>query len=236
MTFPFNVIDLTHIISPATPSWEGDCGFQHRVILDYSDCTTPIQFKVQKINMYAGLGTHIDAPAHCIPDGKTVDKLELDELIAPCIVIDTSKQAHEFWQLSPDDIRQFERKHGQIGAGAFVIIRTGWDQYWGEPEKYRNNMQFPSISCGATDLLLERNIAGLGIDTLSPDTPDSNYPVHAGILSAGKYLVENVANSSKMPPKGSFSLALPIHIEDGTEAPIRLIGLINTSIAGKAMR
>ena len=236
MTFPFKAIDLTHIISPTTPSWEGDCGFQHQVILDYGDCTTPVKFKVQKINMYAGLGTHIDAPAHCFPGGKTVDQLELNELIAPCIVIDVSKQAHESWQLSPEDIRQFECEHGQIGAESFVMIRTGWDQYWNEPDKYRNHLQFPSVSRDAADLLLERKIVGLGIDTLSPDTPDSGYPVHETILGAGKYLVENVGNLSKMPPKGGFSLALPIQIKDGTEAPIRLIGLINTSISGKAMR
>lgn len=226
MKFPFKTIDLTHTISPTSPTWEGDCGFQHQVILDYADCTTPVKFKVQKINMYAGLGTHIDAPAHCIPGGKTVDKLDLDELIAPCVVIDVSKQAHESWQLSPEDIRQFEREQGQIGAGSFVIIRTGWDQYWNEPDRYRNNLQFPSISRNTANLLLERKIAGLGIDTLSPDTHDSGYPVHEAILGAGKYLVENVANSSKMPPKNGFSLALPICTEGGTEAPMRLIGLI----------
>ena len=226
MTFPFKVIDLTHIISSTSPSWEGGCGFQHQVILNYADCTTPVQFKVQKINMYAGLGTHIDAPAHCIPCGKTVDELKLDELIAPCIVIDVSKQAHESWQLSHKDIRQFEREHDQIGDGAFVIVRTGWDQYWNEPEKYRNHLQFPSISLDAAELLLERKIAGLGIDTLSPDTPGSGYPVHEAILGAGKYIVENVANSSELPPRDSFSLALPIRTEGGTEAPMRLIGLI----------
>lgn len=225
MTFPFKAIDLTHTLSPTTPTWEGDCGFQHQTILDYADCTTPVKFKVQKINMFAGLGTHIDAPAHCIPGGKTVDQLELDELIAPCIVIDVSKQAHETWQLSPDDIRQFEREHGQIDPGSFVIIHTGWEQYWNEPEKYRNNLQFPSISIDAAELLLVRQIAGLGIDTLSPETPDSGYPVHEAILGAGKYIVENVANSSELPHVGSFSLALPIRTEGGTEAPMRLIGL-----------
>ena len=129
-------------------------------------------------------------------------------------------------QLFREDIRQFEREHGQIGAGAFVIVRTGWEQYWNEPEKYRNNLQFPSISRDAAELLLERKIAGLGIDTLSPDTPGSGYPVHEAILGAGKYIVENVANSSELPPLDSFSLALPIRTEGGTEAPMRLIGLI----------
>ena len=50
--------------------------------------------------------------------------------------------------------------------------------------------------------------------------------MHQAILGAGKYIVENVANSSELPLKGSFSLALPIRTEGGTEAPMRLIGFL----------
>ena len=227
MLFPFKIIDLTHTLSATSPSWEGDCGFKHETVLDYASCTTQTKFKVQKFNMYAGLGTHMDAPAHCIPGGKTIDALELSDTCAPCIVIDVSKEAHEYYQLPPEAISAFEQQYGSITAGSFVIIRTGWDKLWHEPMKYRNNLQFPSISSEAALLLLERQIAGLGIDTLSPDTPNSRYPVHQSILGAGKYLVENVANSEKLPPQGSFSLALPLRIEGATEAPMRLIGLIN---------
>lgn len=70
---------------------------------------------------------------------------------------------------------------------------------------------------------------GLGIDTLSPDTEASGYPVHQAILGAGKYLVENVANADKLPPVGGFSLVMPIPTEGGTEAPIRLIGLVKNN-------
>lgn len=226
MTFPFKIIDLTHTLSTKTPSWEGDCGFQHETVLDYASCTTEVKFKVQKIHMYAGLGTHMDAPAHCIADGKTIDKLGLDDTCAPCIVIDVSKEAHECYQLPIAAISEFERQFGEIGDGSFVIIRTGWDSLWSKPEAYRNHLRFPSVSNDAALFLLNRNIVGLGIDTLSPDTPNSGYPVHQAILGAGKYIVENVANSSKLPPRGSFSLALPLAIKDATEAPIRLIGLV----------
>lgn len=229
MQFPYKIVDLTHPLSTSIPSWEGVCGFQHNTSIDYADCTTAVKFKVQKLNMDAGIGTHIDAPAHCIPGGKTIDQLELDELIAPCVVIDVSKDADESYQLSPDDIRQFERQHGIIKEKSFVIIRTGWDRFWSTPSKYRNQLQFPTIAQNTALLLLERNIVGLGIDTLSPDTPKSGYPVHQAILSAGKYIVENVANSNKLPPQGSFSLSLPIRIEGATEAPMRLIGLIQKS-------
>lgn len=226
MIFPYKIIGLTHTLTTTTPSWEGDCGFQHETVLDYAACTSDVKFKVQKIHMYAGLGTHMDAPAHCIPGGKTIDALGIENACASCVVIDVSREAHESYQLSAATIHEFEHQYGKIGAESFVIIRTGWDSFWSDPSAYRNHLKFPSVSQDAACLLLKRDIVGLGIDTLSPDTPDSGYPVHQVILGAGKYIVENVANSSKLPPQGSFSLALPILIEGGTEAPMQLIGLI----------
>ena len=108
-----------------------------------------------------------------------------------------------------------------------MIFWTGWDRYWKQPEKYRNNLVFPSISVEAADFLLtERNITGLGIDTLSPDNPANGYPVHKLILGANKYIVENIANAGSLPPVGSYSLVLPMKIKDGTEAPVRMVGLI----------
>ena len=227
MKLPFHVIDLTHPITSTSPTWEGVCGFQHDIGLDYGACTTPVKFRVQNITMHAGVGTHIDAPAHCISGAKTVDELRLDDLIAPCVVIDISKQAHAKYQCLSSDIHSFEKKYGKIPKGTLVIIRTGWAQFWNQPEQYRNELQFPSISLAAANLLLERHIVGLGIDTLSPDTENSGFPVHQAILGAGKYIIENVANADKLPPIGSFTLALPILTTDGTEAPIRFIALLN---------
>ena len=222
----FKLIDLTHTLTPEVASWNGSCGFQHDVKLDYEDCTTEVKFRVQQIKMHAGIGTHMDAPAHCIPGGKTIDELPLEQLVAPCVVIDVSAKAHERYSVSVQDITNFEAQHGKIPKDTFVIIYTGWDQFWNEPEKYRNNLVFPNISIEATELLLERNIIGLGIDTLSPDRPEEGYHVHQLLLGNGKYIVENVANAKQLPPTGSHSLALPIKTLGGTEAPIRVIGMI----------
>ena len=226
MLFPFKLIDLTHPLKENIPYWDAHCSFHHNNTLDYSDCTTEVKFRVQNITTPAGIGTHIDAPAHCDPIGKTIDKINLDECVAHCVVIDISHKIHETYQCSPEDIINFENQHQLIKPKDFVIIWTGWSKFWGEPEKYRNNLVFPSISKEAAQLLLTRNIAGLGIDTLGPDTPESGYPVHQLMLGNGKYLLENIANANLLPPAGSFILFAPLLIAGGTEAPLRLMGFI----------
>ena len=54
---------------------------------------------------------------------------------------------------------------------------------------------------------------------------DSNFPVHQIMLSAGKYIIENIAHANQLNATGDFIIALPIKIQNGTEAPIRLVGM-----------
>ncbi|KKT00996.1 MAG: hypothetical protein UW07_C0014G0007 [Candidatus Nomurabacteria bacterium GW2011_GWF2_43_8] len=220
------VVDLTHTLSEIIPTWDGSCGFELSINSDYKDCTPPNLFRTQKIKCGAGIGTHMDAPAHVVPGGKTIDKLTLEELATDCAVIDVSEEANENYIIMPQVVEKFEKEHGKIKSNSFVIFYTGWERYWKTPEKYINNHIFPSVHENTAKMLLGREIAGLGIDTLSADTGAGGFPVHRAVLGAGKYLVENIANAKNLPPTGAKIFVLPMKIKDGTEAPIRLVALI----------
>jgi kynurenine formamidase len=226
MNKEWKLIDLTHKLSPEVPSWDGSCGFELSIDTDYEDCTPPDLFRTQKIKCGAGIGTHMDSPAHMILNGRTIDKLNLEELITNCVVIDISSEAIENYIAMPEVIEKFENQYGKIEPNTFVIFYTGWDKHWNNREKYNNDHKFPSIDVSTAKLLVERNISGLGIDTLSADTGINGFPVHRMILGADKYLVENIANAKELPPVGARILVLPINIEGGTEAPIRLVALL----------
>lgn len=220
----FQWIDLTHELSEKIPTWNGSCGFQHIDILKYGDCTTDCKFLVQRIELLAGIGTHIDAPAHCFPDGKTVKDIPLQTLISPCVVINVSEEAHEEYFIDIQTIEKFEKEHGNIYKNTFVIFYTGWERFWNQPQKYHNNYRFPSVTKRVAEYLISKEVAGIGIDTLSPDRPESGFPVHQVILGADKYIIENIAHANRMPATGGYSFAMPIKTE-GTEAPIRLVGM-----------
>jgi kynurenine formamidase len=223
MSLPFEVIDLTHTLSAETPTWTGDCGFEYELLFDY-DPADPVKFRIHKIHMSAGTGTHLDAPLHCFANATDIATIPLHDLIAPCVVIDVSYCEPDY-VVCVQDIEDFEARYGAIPQECFVIIHTGWSRFWDEPIRYRNDLVFPSISLEAAQYFLDRKIVGLGIDTLSPDTATSGYPVHHLLLGAGKYLVENVANANKLPAVGAYSFVLPVKIKEGTEAPVRMIGV-----------
>lgn len=218
------LIDLTHMLTPQVPTWNGNCGFHIEVVKNYGN-GDEVRFRNNTLSFEAGIGTHMDAPAHCIPDAVAIGDLSLTDLISPGVMIDVSLKAHESYTLTPLDVENFETQYNKIEKNSFVIIYTGWGKRCPNPEDYRNKYRFPSISKEAAELLLERKIKGLGIDTLSPDRPESGYPVHQLLLGSGKYIIENIANAHLLPPKGFYVFALPLKIQGATESPIRLIAL-----------
>lgn len=220
----YDFVDLTHKLHPQVPTWQGGCGFKSDIKLDYTK--SKLSFRVQKLSMHAGIGTHMDAPSHCIPTGQSVADLPLVNLFAPGVVIKAPPDIHPSFSFKPEHIHDFEKKHGEIPKGACVLFHSGWDIYWIDPSNYRNHLHFPSVHKETAALLLEREIKGLGIDTLSPDRPKEGYPVHEAVLGAGKFIIENVAHLGSMPESGFTVIALPINIELGTEAPIRLVAMV----------
>lgn len=224
---PYTLIDLTHPLTPEAPTWEGECGF----FLKTRAAVNPLedsQFCVQEFSLKAGFGTHMDAPRHCFIDQKSVADFDIKDLIALAVILDISKKVRiqPSAQLTTEDIFDFERHYGLIEEGSIALISSGWDKRWHDPVSYRNDMIFPTIAHNAAELLRDRGCRGVGIDTLSPDLPDSGYPVHKSILSANGIILENVANLENMPPKGGLVLISPLRIIGAAESPIRLIGLI----------
>jgi kynurenine formamidase len=101
-----------------------------------------------------------------MPGRKCIHELEVNDLCMPCVVIDVSGKAHERYSVTPEDIIFFENQYGVIGRDSCVMIKTGWEIFWSQPERYRNGHVFPSVSGNAARLLVERGVAALGIDTL----------------------------------------------------------------------
>jgi len=221
------IIDLTQPLFPDIPTWTGSCGFCLEVKKDYD-----LIFKVHQIKMHAGAGTHIDAPSHRFQGALDISEIPLEQLFVAACVIDVSSKASKNYEISSEDIQHFEKAHGRIPSGNLVIGYTGWSRFWTDPKTYRGidaegRMHFPAFSAQAAELLLERNIAGIAIDTLSPDCLDDSFPVHRLILGANKYIIENVGDCSQMPPKGASVIALPLKAKEATESPIRMIGIIS---------
>src|SRR5687767_6093480 len=158
-------------------------------------------------------GTHLDAPIHFAEGKTTVDRIPLERLIAPAIVIDVSDRAaaNADYRLTADDIRDWESRHGTIAAGTIVLLRTGWGKRWPNRKSYfgddtpgaTDNLHFPSYGEEAARLLVtERRIGALGVDTASIDRGQSrDFLVHRIAGEANVPGFENLAGLDRLPPR-----------------------------------
>ncbi len=223
------VIDLTHPLYDEMPFWPGGVPFKKIRLVDYDQ-----GYQLHKFETGENTGTHVDAPSHFIKGNKTIDQLSLSELIVPAVVIDIQKKVAENpdYQLTAADVRTWEAEQGKIPAGSLVIINTGWHKRFVNPKKYINMgddkvMHFPGFGPDSAEFLVERNVAGIGIDTLSLDYgPSKDFATHVIMLKANKYQIENLTNLDALPPTGATIIVGVLPVKNGSQAQARIIALL----------
>ena len=228
--FPFSILDLTHTINPSIPHWPGSKQFTNTVKHSYKD----VGCHVTEYSMTAGLGTHVDAPAHFIEGGKHIAQLNIADLIAPAVMLDVSSAVagDADYTVQPSDIDAYEKSFGPIKRGSLVLICTGWSERWPDSISYRNadvqgKNHFPGVSLEAAQMLSERAIGGIGIDTFSLDAGlATTFPVHNFLLAKGLYFIENLTNLNKIPPTGAYVGVFPLLVDEGSEAPARVVAFL----------
>ena len=168
-------IDLSYSYDNDTIFWPGGETYNHCLNVFGSGKT---HYAAGTFTCAEHGGTHVDAPYHFAEDGITVDVIPINDLIAPCIVIDISDKVliTSDYLLSYDDIITFENKYGIIEKDTIVLIKTGWHKnyqcgsqkylgYYPKPQEDYNpetsDLSFPGIGIEASLLLLERCVKGM---------------------------------------------------------------------------
>lgn len=225
------IFDLTHVWGPNFPVYFGAASPEFEVL---STVESGGYYK-NLLRYDEHVGTHMDSPAHFVADGVTADRLPIESLFAPLVVIDIAARAAEDpdAQGTPDDIIAWESTHGPIPAGAFVALNSGWDATLATPGGFinldANNVQhYPGWHPEAAALLVgEREIVGAGVDTASLDFGMStDFGSHLTLLPAGKYGIEGLANLGSLPASGaSIIVGGPKHVA-ASGGPARVFAVV----------
>ncbi len=232
-------IDLTHTLDENNVFWPTANEFAH-VEVAHGETAGGWFYSSYDLRLSEHGGTHLDAPEHFAEGHQTADQIPLTRLIGPAAVIDVSEAsaANRDYRFTVEDVTAWEVENGELPAGAIVLFRTGFDQYWPDRKAYMGTakrgaegvaeLSFPGISEELAQFLVDqRDIAAVGLDTPSLDYGKSqDFIAHRILLGDNIPGFENVANLGQLPPKGAKVVALPIKIKDGSGGPLRIIALI----------
>ena len=234
------------------------------------------QFQWGYFSLDEHFSTHIDSTDHYQndkstlhgkPDNRTVDQYGIEELFRPAVYIDVSERvarelAKNGGKPSPDrkktnfdnmvTVADLEKVKDQIGNGSWIVIHTGWSQFFeGAPPKnpfmhaYINGLNFPGLEKPQVDWLIKLEndrkikIGGIVMDNLSIDSGKSGlgtkgdpfgdgWWVHQLGLQRGWKLVENAANLGALKsyqPGQCAVLAAPAKVISATGVPSRVVAM-----------
>lgn len=244
MSGAVRTIDLTHTLDPdfpvlVLPPEFGQCQpFRIEEVSRYDERGPAWYWRNFSCNEHTG--THFDAPIHWVT-GKdlphsSVDTIDPAAFIRPACVLDFSKEVakNADFVLTADHIKAWEKTHGAIPAGSWVLFRTDWSKRSGE--EYLNlkedGAHSPGPDAGAIRYLInERDVIGFGVETIGTDAGqgghfDPPYPAHTLLHGAGRYGLQCLKNLDQLPPKGAVIISPPLKIKHGSGSPLRVLALV----------
>jgi kynurenine formamidase len=234
------VVDLTHAFEANTIFWPSDPegfvlerGTEGRTEAGY-------WYAAHRMRLAEHGGTHLDAPNHFHEGGSSAERVALDRLVAPAVVVDVRQACAGNVDHAIDvaDLEAFEAEHGRIPDGSALLLHTGFAARWPDRKRYlgtdergeaaTRNLHFPGLDPAAARwLVAERRIAAVGLDTASIDPGTSRlFESHQILFAAEIPAFENLAALDQLPPTGAILIALPMKITGGSGAPLRAIALL----------
>jgi arylformamidase len=204
------IYDITVMLGAGSIDYPGDPPYRREQV---STLRAGGAFELSRLAMSTHAGTHIDAPAHFIPGGRTIDQYAAGDFIFPALVVSIE---------STESIRASELTAASIRAGDAVLFKTD-NSRSGRCRSGTYSPEYVSLSEEAVELLVKRKAGLVGVDYLSADRHDaSGYPVHQALLRNGILLLEGI--DLGQVPEGSYELwCLPLKIAGAEASPVRAV-------------
>ncbi|EPZ43355.1 cyclase family protein [Alicyclobacillus acidoterrestris] len=161
-----------------------------------------------RIHLDAHTGTHIDAPLHMIPDGKTIETVKLKQLVGNCRVLDLTDVE--------GGIGRADLEPHKPQPGEFLLFKTknSWDEEF--------NYEFIYLAQDGAEYLADIGITGVGIDGLGVERAQPGHETHTALLSKDIVIIEGL-RLKNVPAGEYFMVAAPLKLTGIDAAPARVM-------------
>jgi arylformamidase len=167
---------------------------------------------VSTIRFGSHTGTHADAARHFFDDGQTVDKIPLERLIGPALLLSFA-----------DDVRSIgaaELRAHDIKGQTRILLRTRNSAFLSQKEFVKD---YTYLAPDGAQYLVDQGVELVGIDYLSIEQFHSGHHLtHRTLLERSVVIVEGLDLSVPLPGEYQF-ICLPLRIEGCDGAPARAV-------------
>jgi len=171
-------------------------------------------YALSNLSLCAHAGTHLDAPAHLMPGGKTLDQYPAERFILPAQVVEVQDR---------ECIPQESLREVEASREDYALLFKTENSRQGLLKKKAFCQKFVYLSAGAARMVAQMGARMVGIDCLSVDSYDDlSFPAHRILLEHDVLILEGIDLSS-VPPGRYTLICLPLWIAGGEAAPARAV-------------
>lgn len=169
--------------------------------------------ELSKLVLTPHAGTHVDAPSHFVPKGKSIDEFSIKEFILPAQVINIEDK---------ESVKRYELENLNIHEGDALLFKTD-NSVSGRCKSGVLSPNYVYVSPEVADFCIARKVSLMGIDNFGPERPGESIeaaPIHHKLLGNNILILEGI--DLKMVPPGRYTLfCLPLKIKDADGSPVR---------------
>jgi arylformamidase len=201
--------DISMPLFPGMPVFPGASGFDAEVTQSIGRGDP---YNLSRLTMSSHEGTHVDPPRHFLPDGASIDRIDLDALEGPCQVVDVPAAAPRIGAAEVDRVPPGTTR---------VLFRTSNSARWASALRFFPD--YVAVSLEGALAVRERGVRLVGIDSLSLESdPTGKFPAHHALLGHGVLILEGLLLHDVVP--GPYWLeCLPLRWRDGDGGPARAV-------------
>ncbi len=201
-----DIIDISLPLSPEMPVYPGLKPFNFERARSFQKGNN---VNVTNLEFAVHVGSHLDTPSHFLPEGSTIEQVDLNRLMGPAQVIEVDAACIEPAHLQAAGVQRQR-----------VLIKTSLSKK-AKPTTFDKDA--PYLHPDAASWLVEHNVQLVGIDGWTPDRyGDHSHACHHILLGAGVLILECL---NLRPARAGFYtlVALPLNVVGSEASPVRAV-------------
>lgn len=209
------IVDLTQVIEPTTADAE------RKFVVHIHDALEEVPgtirpegewYVMSDVELMDHVGTHIEAPLHCLKDGMDLSQIPLEKLIGDAVILDL-RDAYSDSGVTPEQVKKAVDDAGGIKKNDIVFCMMGETDYF---------------STEAIRWLVDAGMKLMGVDSAGLEIPHSVSHAnenHLALFRADIPLIERLANLDRLSKSRVKVYALPIPVAGLDAFPLRVIAI-----------